>query len=90
MDLKFNTSNAYPVSDTPDSLTINLPPGLPANADVNGGACLTTADLSDTKCQVGTGSVTAYAAGLVPLTVNVTFDLVPPPAAGDLAGLAVN
>jgi len=90
MDLKFNTSGAYPVSDTPDNLTINLPPGLLANASVNGGACLTTTDLSDTNCQVGTGSVTAYAAGLVPLTVNVTFDLVPPPSPGDLAGLAVN
>jgi hypothetical protein len=90
MDLKFNTSNAYPVADTPDDLTINLPPGLLANASVDGGACLTTTDLSDTNCQVGTGSVTAYAAGLVPLTVDVTFDLVPPPAPGDLAGLAVN
>ena len=34
--------------------------------------------------------MTAYAAGLVPLPVDVTFDLVPPPSPGDLAGLAVN
>lgn len=90
MDLKFDGSSLPPISDTPDDLTINLPPGLLANASVDGGACLTTTDLSDTNCQVGTGSVTAYAAGLVPLTVDVTFDLVPPPAGGDLAGLAVN
>ncbi|MGH2860759.1 MAG: hypothetical protein ACRDLT_04535 [Solirubrobacteraceae bacterium] len=94
MDVKFNNAATYPVSDTPEHLTINLPPGLLANADINGGACLTTADLSDTNCQVGTGTVTAYAGaggvGLVPLPTNVTFDLVPPPAPGDLAGLAVN
>ena len=89
MDLQFNTSSAYPVSDTPENLTINLPPGLLANATVNGGKCLTETTLDD-NCQVGSGSVTANAAGLVPLTVNVTFDLVAPPAPGDLAGLAVN
>jgi hypothetical protein len=94
MDLKFNNAAAYPVSDTPEHLTINLPSGLLANADIDGGACLKTADLSDTNCQVGTGTVTAYAGlsgvGLVPLPTDVTFDLVPPPATGDLAGLAVN
>ena len=39
---------------------------------------------------MGSGTVTAYAFGTVPVPANVTFDLVPPPAAGDLAGLAVN
>lgn len=34
-------------------------------------------------------SVTALADGRVPLTTNVNFYLVPPPAPGDLAGLAV-
>ena len=91
MDLKFNNAGTYPVSDTPEHLTINLPPGLLANADVNGGACLTTTDLTDSNCQVGTGTVTAYAlGGTTPLPTNVTFDLVAPPAPGDLAGLAVN
>lgn len=90
MDLRFAPQGALSVSDTPKNLTINLPPGLLANAAINGGACLTTADLTDANCQVGTGTVTAYALGLVPLTVDVTFDLVPPPAPGDLAGLAVN
>ncbi|HEX3804129.1 MAG TPA: hypothetical protein VHV75_14930 [Solirubrobacteraceae bacterium] len=90
MDLQFQPAGTYPYTDTPDAMTINLPPGLLANAAINGGACLTTTDLTDTNCQVGTGVVTAYAAGLVPLPTDVTFDLVPPPAAGDLAGLAVN
>jgi uncharacterized membrane protein YgcG len=67
-----------------------LPAGLVANAAINGGACLTTTDLSDTACEVGSGTVTANAYGFIPITTPVTFDLVPPPAAGDLAGLAVN
>ena len=71
-------------------MTLTLPPGLLANASIDGGACLTMTDLDDTACQVGTGTVTAIAEGVVPITTPVTFDLVPPPAAGDLAGLAVN
>jgi hypothetical protein len=51
---------------------------------------LTVADLNDNACQVGTGTVTADAYGTIPITTPVTFDLVPPPHAGDLAGLAVN
>lgn len=86
MDLNFADSSG----DSPDAMTINLPPGLLANANLDGGACLTTTDLTDTKCQVGTGTVTANALGVVPVALPVTFDLVPPPAAGDLAGLAVN
>ncbi|HEX4008823.1 MAG TPA: hypothetical protein VHX62_02375 [Solirubrobacteraceae bacterium] len=86
VDLKFAPTG----TDSPDDMTLNLPPGLLANAAIDGGACLTTADLSDTACQVGTGTVTADAFGYIPITTPVTFDLVPPPAAGDLAGLAVN
>jgi hypothetical protein len=86
MDLSFSDSSG----DSPDAMTINLPPGLLANANIDGGACLQTADLTDTNCQVGTGTVTANALDLVPVPLSVTFDLVPPPAAGDLAGLAVN
>jgi hypothetical protein len=87
MDLTFADSTG----DSPDQMTINLPPGLLANADIDGGACLTTTDLTDTDCQVGTGTVSVDALDVVPLNnIAVTFDLVPPPAAGDLAGLAVN
>ncbi len=86
LDLKFAPTG----SDSPDVMTLNLPPGLLANASVNGGACLTSADLNDSACEVGSGTVTANAYGTIPITTPVTFDLVPPPAAGDLAGLAVN
>jgi hypothetical protein len=86
VDLTFAPSG----SDSPDHMTLTLPPGLLANASVDGGSCLTTADLNDNACQVGSGVVTAYAYGVVPIPTSVTFDLVPPPAPGDLAGLAVN
>jgi hypothetical protein len=87
MDLKFS----YTGSDSPQQMTIELPPGLLANAAMNGGACLTKADITDTNCQVGTGTVTAdpISFGLLPISMPVTFDLVPPPAPGDLGGLAV-
>jgi hypothetical protein len=86
VDLKFAPAG----SDSPDHLTLNLPPGLLADASIDGGACLKTADLADSACQVGTGTVTAKAYGTIPIPTTVTFDLVPPPAPGDLAGLAVN
>lgn len=76
--------------DSPDHLSLDLPPGLLADASIDGGACLRTADLTDSACQVGTGTVSADTLGAIPITTPVTFDLVPPPRAGDLAGLAVN
>lgn len=86
MDITFTNSSG----DSPDAMTIVLPPGLLANATINGGKCLSETTLDD-NCQVGTGTVTAEVlGGLVPVPTNVTFDLVAPPAAGDLAGLAVN
>lgn len=86
VDLKFARTG----TDSPDHLSLDLPPGLLADASIDGGACLRTADLTDSACQVGSGTVLAYAYGTVPITTPVTFDLVPPPQAGDLAGLAVN
>jgi hypothetical protein len=86
VDLKFSSS----AGDSPKQLTLNLPPGLLANASINGGACLATADLSDSACEVGSGVVTAKLLGTIPVPAQVTFDLVAPPAPGDLAGLAVN
>ena len=91
LDLKFSDTG----TDSPHHLTINLPPGLLANAALDGGACLRTADVTSSKCEVGSGTVTATPDVLgainVPLgaSVPVTFYLVPPPARGDLAGLAV-
>ena len=86
VDLKFSST----AGDSPKQLTLNLPQGLLANASINGGACLTSADLNDSACQVGNGVVTAKLLGMIPVPAQVTFDLVPPPAPGDLAGLAVN
>lgn len=86
LDLKFSPS----AGDSPMQLTLNLPPGLLANASINGGACLVSTDLTDTACEVGSGVVTANLLGYIPVPAQVTFDLVPPPASGDLAGLAVN
>jgi hypothetical protein len=92
LDLKFADTG----TDSPHDLTIDLPPGLLANAAINGGSCLRTADVSDSACQVGSGTVTATVdpiPGLLnlalPLSVPVTFYLVPPPGSGDLAGLVV-
>jgi hypothetical protein len=85
LDLKFAPSG----NDSPDAVTINLPPGVLADAALDGGACLTSTDITDPTCQIGSGTVSAVALGLVPITTPVNFYLVPPPAAGDLAGLAV-
>jgi hypothetical protein len=92
LDLKFTDTG----TDSPHTLTINLPPGLLANASIDGGACLKTANTSGSACQIGSGTVTATADPIpplvnlpVPVSVPVSFYLVPPPAPGDLAGLAV-
>jgi hypothetical protein len=88
MDIKFAPSG----TDSPQDLTLVLPPGLLANAAIDGGGCL-TAPTPTTACQVGTGTVGASSTALgtpVPLPgVSVAFDLVAPPSQGDLAGLAI-
>lgn len=92
MDLKFAPSG----TDSPKDLTIELPPGLLANASIDGGSCLKATDTSSgSPCQVGSGTVTATGDPLgviglpAPVSLPVSFYLVPPPATGDLAGLAV-
>ena len=55
LDLKFTDTG----TDSPRDLTIVLPPGLLANASIDGGACLRTRDVEGTACKVGTGTVTA-------------------------------
>jgi hypothetical protein len=82
MDLKFAPSGG----DSPKDLTISLPPGLLANASIDGGACL-HAQAPIAACKVGGGTVAATAGGL-PATGQVAFFLVAPPKPGDLAGLA--
>ncbi|HEX5193263.1 MAG TPA: hypothetical protein VFW09_10700 [Solirubrobacteraceae bacterium] len=85
LDLKFSPSQG----DSPKDLTLNLPPGLLSNAAINRGGCLKTVDIATTSCQIGSGTVHALLLGMIPVPTNVGFFLVPPPAAGDLAGLAV-
>ncbi len=86
LDLKFNPSSG----DSPKDLTVTLPPGLLANASIDGGACLKMTPTAPVPaCQVGSGTATASGLSLVPVTGNVTFDLVAPPKPSDLAGIAM-
>jgi hypothetical protein len=92
LDLKFTNTG----TDSPRHLTIELPAGLLADASIDGGACLQAKHVSGSTCQVGSGTVTATADPIpgvlnvpVAVSVPVAFYLVPPPDAGDLAGLAV-
>jgi hypothetical protein len=97
-NLGLNLSFSDSGSDSPKDLTINLPPGLLANAAIDNGACLTTAPSSSppAACEVGSGTVTAQpdvtllGIGIpAPIPISVAFYLVKPPNAGDLAGLEV-
>ena len=90
LDLRFANTG----TDSAHNLTINLPPGLLANASIDGGSCLKTVNTSGTACEVGSGTVTASPDVVVlglpgSIAVPVTFYLVPPPRSGDLAGLTV-
>lgn len=87
VDIKFSPTGG----DTTKDMTLQLPPGLIANAAVDGGACLKTSTPTS-ACQVGSGTVTATENELgidIPLTLSASFDLVAPPSTSDLAGLAV-
>ena len=76
-------------NDTPKDVTLNLPPGLLANASLDNGGCLQTTDIQTSTCQVGSGTVDGVLDGAIPVPTNVGFFLVPPPSPNDLAGLAV-
>lgn len=97
MNLSFTNSGSLSGADSPKDLTINLPPGLLANAAIDNGICLKTAASAKplAACQVGSGTVTAQPDLLiigslpVPVSVPVSFYLVKPPSSGDLAGLEV-
>lgn len=84
-DITFSPSSG----DSTKDLTLALPPGLLANAAIDGGACLKSTTPVP-ACQVGSGTVTAdILGGVVPLTLSATFDLVAPANQSQLAGLAV-
>lgn len=77
--------------DSVKDLTLTLPPGLLADASIDGGQCLKTTTLTS-ACQVGSGTVKAVATAVVlPVTVTVPISLylVPPPKPGDLAGVQI-
>ena len=71
-------------TSAPNDVTFALPAGLLANANQGGGACLAATTLT-TACQVGSGTVTSGAGPAAP----VNLYLVPAPAAGDAAGVAL-
>jgi hypothetical protein len=75
-DAVFNPSSGDSVKD----VTFALAPGLLANANINGGACL-VATTPSANCQVGTGTVTASGVG-----VPVTEYLVAAPSGSGGAG----
>jgi hypothetical protein len=77
------TFSPSPATDGVKDFSFSLPPGLLANANLAGGACLITAS-PQAACQVGSGTVTA--AGTA---VTVSLYLVQAPKAGDAAGVAM-
>jgi hypothetical protein len=81
-DAKFAPSATDGVKD----FSFSLPPGLLANADLAGGACLISAT-PQAACQVGTGTVTA--ALPTPAQITVSLYLVQAPKAGDVGGIAM-
>jgi hypothetical protein len=84
-DITFSPSSG----DSTKDLTLGLPPGLLANAAIDGGACLKSATPIP-ACQVGSGTVTAnLLGGPIPASLSATFDLVAPADPSQLAGLVV-
>jgi hypothetical protein len=73
-----------PATDGVKDVTFALPPGLLANANINGGACLLAATPT-AACQVGTGAVTAGGTA-VPVT---EYLVAAPTGSGAAGGVAV-
>ena len=79
----FNINFGNVGSDSPKDLSVTLPPGLLANANENGGACL-IATSPTAACQVGSGTLTA--AGIAN---QVTEYLVKAPKPADIGGVVL-
>src|ERR1700722_11676101 len=62
LDLKLTPSmSGAAYNDAPQSVTLNLPPGVLANASIDNGQCLKTTDITDSTCQIGSGTAHASA-----------------------------
>jgi len=89
-DLTLDLEFAPMGTDSPKDLTVALPPGLLANASINGGKCLTSTTAM-AACQVGSGTVTASPIVLgIPvgsISIAISQYLVAPPSPADLAGV---
>jgi hypothetical protein len=68
-------------------VTIQLPPGLLVNEEVNGGACLSTPTPAP-SCQIGSGTITMLV-GTTLTNAQAQVYLVSAPGATDLAGITV-
>jgi hypothetical protein len=79
----FDAKFASTTGDTVKDVALVLPPGLLANENIAGGACLLSGTPS-ASCQVGSGILTTLAG-----TQSVTLYLVAPPKATDVGGLAL-
>lgn len=90
-DITFAPSN--PTTDSVKDLTEVLPPGLLADASINGGVCIKTAPpssgLPPAACQIGTGQATIVANGALTETATLALYLVAPPQPSDLAGIVI-
>ena len=92
-DVSLDLTFAPTGTDSPKDLTVALPPGLLADASIDGGACL-SATSAVAACQIGSGTVNATLDALsilgplnAPLSLPVSFYLVAPPSPADLAGV---
>jgi hypothetical protein len=82
-NIGFHYTFTNSAGDSPKDVTTILPPGLIANANLNGGACLATPAASPTAaCQVASGSMTSTA-----YMGPVSLYLVQAPSAADIAGV---
>lgn len=75
---------ASTTGDSVKTVTLAWPPGLVANDSIGGGACLASST-PQPACQVASGTLTFAGGASQPFTV----DVVKPPHAGDISGLAV-
>jgi len=79
----FNATFTSTTSDSVKNVTFALPPGLLANENIAGGACLLSGTPS-ASCQVGSGTIT-----LGGVSTPVTLYLVAQPKSTDVGGLAL-